>query len=455
MPQNDTQRRSVGERSLMPVFEHALVVGKFAPLHRGHQVLLDHATAIARRLTVIVWSNPDFPQMTNAVRAGWVSELYPAATVLVGDDGPANSAPDAEQHDYVRRLLRRHGLTPDVVCTNEEYGPAFAASLGVQHVPCAGGRTALGVSGTAVRADVHRHRGALDPRVYRHFVERVVFLGAESTGKTTLAERMADELGTVAVAEYGREHYERRGGRLTLDDYVEIAIEHRRREDEAILRADRYLFSDTNAVTTMFFSHYYDRDSRPALRALAAECGTRYRHHIVCDDDIAFEQDGWRDNEIWRARMQGMVLHDLAVREIPFTIVGGDLASRVTCGAGAARRRDVDRRWPGRAAPGTAVPDVREPGYHRRLRALTPPSPSGGCGRRLVGRLDARGDAGERRQHGDLRRGGSRRAAHRAGGGLDAGRDPVGWAVRRSASLQLRPRRRVLPAHHRAVVLEP
>ena len=79
----------------------------------------------------------------------------------------------------------------------------------------------------------------------------------------------------------------------------------------------------------MFFSHYYDRDSLPELRRLADECRTRYRHHIVCDDDIPFEQDGWRDNAIWRARMQGMVLHDLAVREIPYVIVGGGLRSRV------------------------------------------------------------------------------------------------------------------------------
>ena len=182
----------------MPAFEHALVVGKFAPLHRGHQALLDHATAIARRLTVVVWSNPDFPEMPNAVRAGWVRELYPAATVLVGDDGPANSAPDAVQHAYVRRLLARHGLTPDVVCTNEAYGPAFAASLGVEHVPCAAGGRPSRPAARRSAPTSHGHRGDLDPRVYRHFVERVVLLGAESTGKSTLTARMADELGTVA-----------------------------------------------------------------------------------------------------------------------------------------------------------------------------------------------------------------------------------------------------------------
>ena len=313
----------------MPSYDHALVVGKFAPLHRGHQALLDHASAIAGRLTVVVWSNPDLPAMPNETRAGWVRELYPAATVLVGADGPANDAPDDEQHAYVARLLDRHGPRPDVVCTNEAYGPAFAASLGAEHIGVPGGRTTSPASGTAVRADVHGQRHLLDPRVYRHFVERVVFLGAESTGKSTLAARMAGELATVHVPEYGREHYERKGGRLTLDDYVEIAVTHRRHEDEAILHADRYLFVDTNAVTTMFFSHYYDRDSLPALRLLADECATRYRHHIVCDDDLPFEQDGWRDNALWRARMQGMVLHDLAVRRIPNVVVSGPLDERV------------------------------------------------------------------------------------------------------------------------------
>ncbi|HAP74812.1 MAG TPA: hypothetical protein DCR14_01865 [Acidimicrobiaceae bacterium] len=52
-------------------------------------------------------------------------------------------------------------------------------------------------------------------------------------------------------------------------------------------------------------------------------------HVIVCGDDIPFEQDGWRDNEVWRGRMLGMVLHDLATRRIPFHVVSGSLDERV------------------------------------------------------------------------------------------------------------------------------
>lgn len=313
----------------MSAYSHALVVGKFAPLHVGHQLLLDRAHELANDVTVVVWSNPDFDDMPNNVRAGWVRALYPGATVLVGDDGPPNDAPDDVHRDYTAALLARHGRQPDVVVTSEPYGPGLAAHLGLAHEWAVEPRPPDGASGTAIRADVHGKRHLLDPLVYAHFVEKVVLMGAESTGKSTLTARLAEEFATVHVQEYGREHYELRGGHLDLDDYVEIAHVHRQREDDAARRANRYLFVDTNAVTTMFFSHYYSRDSRAELRRLADECATRYRHVIVCDDDIPFEQDGWRDNETWRGRMHGMVLHDLAVRGTPFHVVRGSIDERV------------------------------------------------------------------------------------------------------------------------------
>lgn len=336
----------------MSPYRHALVVGKFAPLHTGHQQLLDHAHALADEVTVIVWSTPDFDAMPNEVRAGWVRTLYPAACVLVGHDGPPNDAADEVQRDYTSALLARHGRVPDMVTTREAYGAGLAVHLGISHELAGPPRSADEPSGTRLRADIHAHRDLMHPRVYEHFVERVVLMGAESTGKSTLSERLAQEFETEHVEEYGREHYAARGGRLDLDDYVRIAQVHREREGEAVRRTNRYLFIDTNAVTTMFFSHYYNRDSLPELRRLADECATRYRHVIVCDDDIPFEQDGWRDNVVWRGRMQGMVLHDLATRRIPFHVVAGSLEERVAqvrsilSGRAVASPRQIDSLGP-------------------------------------------------------------------------------------------------------------
>jgi HTH-type transcriptional regulator, transcriptional repressor of NAD biosynthesis genes len=309
--------------------ESALVVGKFAPLHAGHQLVLDSAFAEAQYVTVIVWSNPDVPGMPTRVRTQWISDLYPSATVISGEDGPPNDAPDHVHHQFVEKLLRAHGRPVDLVLTSEEYGEGLARALGARHVAVDPARTRVPISGTVIREDPHAHRAHLDPRVYAHFVERVAVLGAEGTGKSTLTEALAAHFETSFVAEYGRAHYEERAGELDLDDYVAIARRHRELEDEACLHAVRYLFADTNALTTMFFSHYYNRGSRPELRALAEDCRNRYRHVIVCDDDIPFEQDGWRDSELWRGRMQGMVLHDLDVRGIEYSIVRGSVGERI------------------------------------------------------------------------------------------------------------------------------
>ena len=312
----------------MPSHRHAVVVGKFAPLHRGHERLLDTACAAAEVVTVVVWSNPDFQSMPSHVRGQWVRELYPKANVIVPDDGPPDASSDAVLQEYVRQLLARHDLSPDVVVAGDPYGPHFARHLGVDYIGVDRASTPEW-RGTVARADVHASRQMLDPRVYRHFVEKVVFMGAESTGKSTLAATMAHELDTVHVAEYGRDLYEDKQGVLDLGDYVTIARVHRDREDVAVLDANRWLFVDTNAVTTMFFSHYYGRGSLPELRIMAEQCRDRYQHVVVCDDDIPFEQDGWRDNIVWRGRMQGMVLHDLDVRRIPYTVVSGPLDERV------------------------------------------------------------------------------------------------------------------------------
>jgi HTH-type transcriptional regulator, transcriptional repressor of NAD biosynthesis genes len=316
-------------KSAQKRFAHAVVVGKFAPLHLGHQHLLDHAASISNQLTIVMWSTPDFVDMPYSVREGWLHSLYPHATVLVGHDGPGDDAPEVDHRLYMRDLLRRNNLHPDVLVSSEAYGEPTAAVLGCAHELVDQGRLTFPISGTALRENVHDLRQFLAPIVYRHFVEFVVIMGAESTGKSTLAQALADRFATEFVPEYGRIHYEQRGGILTLQDYVEIARIHREHEDQAATRANRFVFIDTNAITTMFFSHYYEGDSLSELRDLARMCATRYAHVVVCNDDIPFEQDGWRDTELWRERMQGMVLHDLAVREIDYTLVSGSIADRV------------------------------------------------------------------------------------------------------------------------------
>ncbi len=321
----------------LPEFRHGLVIGKFAPLHRGHLHLLDHALARCERLSVWMYSRPDFPEMPSPLRRGWLRALYPARLSpglhLLPDapNPPMNDEPDVVHRAYVRSVLRGWGVFPDAVFTSEAYGDELAADLGAAHVCVDRARQTVPISGSALRADVHAHRAFLDPVVYAHFVRRVNILGAESTGKSTLTRALGEALGTAWVREYGRDVYEREQGQLNPAHFLEIARGQRALEAEAARTpgVHRWVFCDTDAATTLMWSHLLTGTALPELQALADKCRTRYAHTFVCDTDLPHEQDGWRANTEVRAVQQAFIRQDLETRGVAYTVLRGSVAERV------------------------------------------------------------------------------------------------------------------------------
>lgn len=310
-------------------FRSGLVVGSFAPLHRGHELVIETAITACERVTVMTWANPDHPDMPTAVRADWIRSLYPGVDVIGIDAAlcPPDSAPDAVQQAFTRDRLPR---TVDAVFTSEPYGEALAAALGAVHVAVDPGRRRVPISGTRIRADIHAHREWLDPLVHAHFVEKVVFLGAESTGKSTLVEALAAALGEPFVPEVGRTLWVDAGGELPLSDYVRICREHVALEDEAARQAKRFVFVDTNAVTTQSYAFFFFGECPEEVRAYADRCRARYAHTFVCAPDIPFEQDGTRVDARVRPCQDGAIRNDLTIRGIPYTVVAGSLEARVS-----------------------------------------------------------------------------------------------------------------------------
>ncbi len=321
-------------------FVTGLVVGKFAPLHKGHELVLELAQAQCETLVVLVYSNPDFTWMRSEIRAKWVQELFPMAQVFVPQNPPPNNADDFTHREFVKSWLKQNGFNADAVFGSDDYLEGFAAHIGAIPIKVDAARVAQPISGTKLREAVQRKdisgfESLVSNLVFSHLefwaqpVLKVVFLGAESTGKSTLTMRMAQEYQTQHVAEFGREVWESKNGQLALEDYVFIAKKHRQLEDAALLESRQYLFVDTNAITTMFLGYAYEGRGLPALTALAREAETRYHFVFLCSDDIPFVQDGWRDDAIWRSRAQGMVRYDLTVRGVVFTELCGDLEARV------------------------------------------------------------------------------------------------------------------------------
>lgn len=312
---------------------HGLTLGKFAPLHKGHQFVIETALAEMDEVSVIIYDAPETTSIPLNIRASWIRKLYPRVKVIEAWDGPTevgNTPEIKSRHEkYIIERLKISGITN--FYSSEFYGEHMSAALGATHRPINPSRNVIPISGTKIRENPFRYREYISPTVYQDLITNVVFLGAPSTGKTTIVSKMADEYETVWMSEYGREYWENNqvGRRLSLEQLVEIAESHLERENERLCSANRYLFTDTNAITTYMFSLYYHQTVHERLAELANFAQSRYDLVFLCDVDIPYDNTWDRSGNISRMTFQKQIIGDLLARKIPFIVLSGDLPTRV------------------------------------------------------------------------------------------------------------------------------
>jgi len=159
---------------------------------------------------------------------------------------------------------------------------------------------------------------------------RIAILGAESTGKSTLAPALAARYGTLWVPEYLREFVEIRKRVPFEDDQADIARTQRAREElrAAAPGARRFLFCDTAPLMTAVYSRIYWGRVPPDL--LAMEAAHDYALTLVAGLDLPWVADGLqRESEEVRRQVHECLLAVLRERAIPFTLLEGDLPQRM------------------------------------------------------------------------------------------------------------------------------
>ncbi|MFC6020192.1 AAA family ATPase [Plantactinospora solaniradicis] len=325
-------------------FGHGLVVGKFYPPHAGHHALIAAAARRCAAVTVVV-----APSRRESIPLGsrldWLRETHAADPHVrfVGryDDHPVDYADPAawEAHCAVFREAVG-GIRVDAVFSSEAYGAELARRFDAVNVLVDPDRAAVPVSGSAVRADPVAHWELLGPPVRAWFVRRVVVVGAESTGTTTIAEALAGHYRTAWVPEYGRELTADKLARLrqvkpeatVFDvewdraDFLSVVREQRAAEDAAARRSGPLLFCDTDARATAVWEERYLGSASPQVRAAAR----RPDLYLLTDHrGVPFHDDGLRDGEHLREWMTGRFREVLADSGVPVIELTGPHPERL------------------------------------------------------------------------------------------------------------------------------
>jgi len=309
-----------------------LTLGKFAPFHKGHQFLIDTAIREVDELIVLIYDDPVI-HIPLAVRAKWIREIYPKIMVIEGVNSPNDVGYTPEimkiQEDYVLSILGNRKIT--YFFSSEPYGLHMSIALNAINRQVDVSRNVIPISATKIRNDPFKNKEFVHPRVYKDLITKIVLLGAPSTGKTTLAEQLAIHFDTQWMPEYGREYWENHqiNKRLTLEDLLKIAEIHIEREDALVLKSNRFLFSDTNAITTYLFSLDYHGNALVELENLAKLA--EYRHDIifVCDTDIPYDDTWDRSGDVKRKVFQEKIIEDLKSRNLKYYMLNGTVEERI------------------------------------------------------------------------------------------------------------------------------
>ena len=265
---------------------------------------------------VVSWCDSFAPPVVAQHELLW-EESDDGSTVVVGRRRPSD--PPIPVGTRVRWLQLIHPA-----CTVVSGTPGDVSSP--RSLP--GGETA-----EAVRHDPVDAWTALHPIVQAALTTRVCVVGAESTGKSTLVRAMSERHRTKGVGEYGRDYTVAKkaagtNDHWTTDDFVRIAQEQQRLEDEMAVGAGPLFFCDTDAMTTGLWHERYQGSASTVVNRIGRM--RTYDLFVLCGLDIAWERDEIRLGADTRSAMHQRFLTVLSKRREPWITVIGSVEERMS-----------------------------------------------------------------------------------------------------------------------------
>ncbi len=313
-----SKRTVAGFGDPAPLGARGLVAGRFLPMHRGHQYLLDFATASVEHLVILVATRPDDP-LPYHLRARWLAELYPDAQLA-----ELTMAIDGDTRELAARIRTIAGEPTHFFASEPSY-VAIANELRATFVPVDPTRIVIPTSGTAIRANVMENFHFIVPPARPWFARRVAVVGAESTGKSTLCAQLRDAFEAVVVPEYARTLGAMPSSAVQLVARSQIASEDALALQVPGGNGGGLLVCDTDLRAVKLWSdRLYEGDLPPWIEAAIAV--RPYDLYLLCSPDIPFVGYPERDHPVDRRTFHDLLLASLAGQ--PVVLVEGDRAER-------------------------------------------------------------------------------------------------------------------------------
>lgn len=296
--------------------------GSFDPLTIGHLHCIEEALANCDKLYLILSYSKNRDRIDYKVRSSWLKQetdkllkmqIYNDKEIIIKAVEDVESSKDTYDWENGRNNILQACEVErfdKVVCGSDYRGKGIFERLYPTSEIIYVDRDD-GISSTRVMSNIYRsdNWNSIPKSVQRYFLKKVLVIGGESVGKSTMTEYFAKLYNTEFVREIGRDVSERSVDEYLMPDidFSEILIRHKALEYEQSEKANKVLFIDTDALTTLFYTHELisDPEIRDKTDKLARSLGEMYRDTYdliifldVSDTDTPFVQDGTRNENI-------------------------------------------------------------------------------------------------------------------------------------------------------------
>ncbi len=283
--------------------KRGLVFGKFLPFHKGHKALIGFALRQCDELIVLVCCS-DKEHITSDIRVSWIKKTFKKNSKVIvksfdykESELPNTSEPSRSVSQIWASKFREILPFFDVIITSEQYGEYVAEYLEIPHILFDKRRTKHAISSSIIRQDTVKYWDYIADAAKPYFQKKVVLLGTESTGKSTLCNTLSHYFNANLVTETGREVVDNSTS-FTKFDLEFIIEQHGHKIKKAKKKAKPLIILDTDIHITQSYAKYTFGeylDVSPKVYKLH-----RANLYLFLNNDVPFVQNESRMTEKMR-----------------------------------------------------------------------------------------------------------------------------------------------------------
>lgn len=319
--------------------------GSFDPLHLGHIHDIIRAASMCEELYVMISWCEGRESTSKELRYRWIlnsTKHLPNVRIILIED-KAVSKEEYNTDYYWERgaqdIKNTISKKIDVVFCGDDYlgSNRFESLYSDESDVVYFKRAEVPISSTEIREWAMNNWDYIPPVCKSYYTKKVLILGGESTGKSTLVQNLALAYNTNFVSEVGRNTCEYAGGEefMIADDLIENLLKQKVNVEEASKYSNRLLFVDTDALTTKFYINFLlDETSKESMLcnrlANAIHDLNKWDLVLFLEPTAEFVQDGTRNEEIAsdRIKYSNQIKELIDYNNVNYICVDGDYTER-------------------------------------------------------------------------------------------------------------------------------